>query len=58
MKVTSAKEMFLAAQEIADNIMDGGENYDGADGAREVQSLCATGLDMITALEKAGIETI
>ena len=40
--------------EYADRIMDGGDNYDGADGARIIQGLCATILDLVGELRKNG----
>jgi uncharacterized hydantoinase/oxoprolinase family protein len=46
------KERVESAKACADRIMDGGDNYDGADGAREVRDLCATANELITELEK------
>lgn len=50
-RLNDIKEKFQDAGKMADSIMDGGENYDGADGAREVQSLCRAANELIAAVE-------
>lgn len=44
------REIVKSSSDQADAIMDGGDNYDGADGAREVQSLCAICKELMEAL--------
>lgn len=51
-RLENIKEQVRSAKKRADRIMDGGENYDGADGAREVQDLCDTANELIAELEK------
>ncbi len=38
--------------ESAQRILDGGENYDGADGAREVSELCGIAFGLIADLRQ------
>ena len=52
MDLEKIKQEVADAKKAADNIMDGGDNYDGADGAREVLSLCEICATLIDALEK------
>ena len=40
MNLDNAKMMVITEREYAEDIMNGGENYDGADGARTVLDLC------------------
>ena len=35
----------------AENVMDGGDNYDGADGARYIIEICSMALELIQELE-------
>lgn len=39
-RLQQIRERVKSSLAQADKIMEGGDNYDGADGAREVQSLC------------------
>jgi hypothetical protein len=38
--ISEIKQIFEREQKFAEEIMDGGEGYDGADGARVVLELC------------------
>jgi hypothetical protein len=50
-RLMSIKEQVARCRKHADRIMDGGDNYDGADGAREVQDLCDIASELIEAIE-------
>lgn len=45
------KENVASSKGQAEDIMEGGENYDGADGAREVLQLCGQAEELIAAIE-------
>jgi hypothetical protein len=49
------KQNVAESLDQADKIMTGDfDNYDGADGAREVQSLCGMFAEVLAALENSG----
>ena len=51
MNLKSIKDRVGRIKRCAERIMDGGENYDGADGAREVLDLCDICEQLILELE-------
>lgn len=50
-RLQQIREQVERAKRRADRIMDGGDNYDGADGAREVQGLCDMANELIEGLD-------
>jgi hypothetical protein len=50
-QLNSIKTECLYARKSAEHIMNGGDNYDGADGAREVLRLCELIKELIDIIE-------
>lgn len=51
-RVDYIKEKCQNSLQAAERIMNGGDNYDGADGAREVINLCGLIQELITIIEE------
>ncbi len=50
-RLSQIREHFQNEGKFAENIMDGGENYDGADGARSVLALWNDALELMEAVQ-------